>query len=522
MAGTGTSAPGRTHIFSPVQGAPAPGSQAPPKANAAPSVSKNAAVGLIESLNNTEAVLVKNGVFEQANNYSIEFTPAAIGDSKVAKAGQPNKAKVPMQQTKNPADVINPESNSADYSVRTFDYQAGTPIVLILNEILKNSRYVADQATSINEENTNQNQPQKPAGELVWYKISVQSTPIMPFDKKRGDFAKNIKYVVSAYPINSMISEYFPAAKLRGRHKSYQYWFTGLNSQVVKFEQVFNSLYHQTFTNPFVLTETRIANNRELPPKREFQAANAASNTQGAERQANSIGASAADYLYSKVDIGNCTLTIVGDPAWLQQGEAATGISAKNFNFDPFNADGGINFDAQEIIFDIQWNPGVDYDLAGTGLANPNVSGAAQAIYTYKTSQVVSRFFKGKFEQVITGTFIDLLEPGTVTAAATTSNDTNRKLPFAALTGVRPPAIAGAGSNVVIGNNTFPVLVPALDPANRPLLTPPSPNRPLPPNLQPNPPTAPRAPLPLSGTAPPPGSIDPRTLLPIPLIVKDQ
>jgi hypothetical protein len=407
---------------------------APPKANAAPSINKNIAIGLVESLNNTEAELVKNGVFEQANQYSIEFAPEALGDSRVTKGGKPNKTKVPMQQTKKPSDVINPESNSADYSVRTFDYQAGTPIVLILNEILKNSTYIADQAKLINDEVTGLPKEQKPLGNLAWYKISVQTTAILPFDRKRGDFAKKIKYVISTYPINSMISEYFPEGKIRGRHKSYKYWFTGQNAQVLKFEQEFNYLYHQTFTNPDVLAETRRANNRELPPRREYQAAVAASNTQGAEKQANAIGASAADYLYSKSDISNCTLTIVGDPAWIQQGEAATGVSGKNFDFSPFNADGGINFDAQEIIFDVQWNPGVDYDLTGTGLANPNVAAKPQAIYTYKASEVTSRFFKGKFEQVLTGTFIDLLEPAPVSTNVT--ND--RQTPSTNNAGVRP------------------------------------------------------------------------------------
>ena len=67
MATVGLPAPGRIHVFSgqPVQGTSAPGNTAPPKANAAPSVSNNSAIGLIEALNNTEAELVKNGVFEQ-------------------------------------------------------------------------------------------------------------------------------------------------------------------------------------------------------------------------------------------------------------------------------------------------------------------------------------------------------------------------------------------------------------------------------------------------------------------------
>ena len=442
----GTSAPGRTTATpTPTPTTPAtPAEAAPPKANAAPSVNKNIAVGLIEALNTAEAELVKQGVWEVANRYSVEFAPAALGDARVTKGGKPNKAKVPMQQAKNPADAVNPESNSADYDVRTFPYRAGTPIVVILNEILKNSTYIADQAGYINDEVTNEVKPQKPLGDLMWYKISVRTTPIEPFDTKRNDFAYDITYVISAYPINSMQSEYFPASKIRGRHKSYKYWFTGQNTQVLKFEQKFNKLYATTFTNPKILTDTRIQNNRESPP-REYQAAVAGSSNQGAEGQANAVGASAADYLYSKTDIANCELTIVGDPAWLQQGEAATGISSTNYNFNPFNADGAINFEAQEIIFDLQWNPGVDYDLTGTGLANPNVSSAPQAIYTYKASHCVSKFSRGKFEQDIKGVFIDLLDPGSASKTATKSAAQSERDDAATVdAGVRPAAVAKA------------------------------------------------------------------------------
>ena len=365
-----------------------------------------------------------------ANRYSVEFVPAALGDARVTKGGKPNKAKTPMQKSNKPADKVDPASNSAAYDVRTIDIISGTPIVTVINEILKNSTYIADQAKYINDEVTNEVKPQKPLGDLVWYKISVQTTPILPFDKKRNDYAYDIKYIISAYPINSMQSEYFPAGKLRGRHKSYKYWFTGQNTQVLRYEQKFNKLYHTTFTNPKILTDTRIENNRESPP-REYQAGVASSSNQGAEGQANAVGASAADYLYSKTDIANAQLTIVGDPAWLQQGEVATGVSSLNYNFNPFNADGGINYDAQEIIFDVQWNPGVDYDLTGTGLANPNVGGQPQAIYTYKASRVVSKFSKGKFEQDIEGVFIDLLDATTATTA-TAAAATERAAPAAA------------------------------------------------------------------------------------------
>ena len=419
-----------------------PATAAPPKANAAPSVTKNIAVGLMEELNKQEADLIKNGVWEVANKYSVEFAPAALGDARISKPGKANKAKTPMQQSKNPADRVNPESNSVDYSARTVSFAAGTPIVVILDEIMKNSTYITDQAAYIVDEQTQQTKPQKPLGELMWYKISVETTPILPRDKKRRDYAYNIKYVISAYPINGMESEYFPQGKIRGQHKSYKYWFTGQNTQVLRFEQKFNSLYKVTFNNPNTLTDTRIAYNKEAPA-REYQAAVSGSSSQAAEGLTNSIGASAADYLYNPTDIASCELSIVGDPAWIQQGEAATGISSLNYSFNPFNADGGINFDAQQIVFNIQWNPGVDYDLTGTGLANPNVDSAPQAIYTYVASTCTSKFNKGKFEQDIQGKYISMVDPSSA-GQWSSAEQPQRENAVATDAGVRPAALAKA------------------------------------------------------------------------------
>jgi hypothetical protein len=75
----------------------------------------------------------------------------------------------------------------------------------------------------------------------------------------------------------------------------------------------------------------------------------------------------------------------------------------------------------------------VDYDLTGTGLANPNVSSTPQAVYTYKATEVVSKFQRGKFEQDIKGIFIDLLEPAPVTSTREPVAKTDA--------GVRPAAI---------------------------------------------------------------------------------
>jgi len=452
-------------------------SSTPPKANAAPSVNKNILHGLMDNLNKKEAELVKDGVFEVACKYSVEFAPAALGDARVTKDGKPLKSKVPMQQSKNPSDKVNPDSNSADYAVRTQAFDAGTPILVIIDEILKNSTYISDQAKYINDEVTKEVKPQKPLGNLVWYKISVGALPIEPFDKKRNAYAQDIKYVISAYPINSMVSEYFPTCNVRGRHKSYKYWFTGENTQVLSFSQKLNSLYQITFTNPKILADARQAAQTLISPPREFQSAVGGSNLHGAEAQANAPGASAADWLYNKGDLSTCEATIVGDPAWIQQGELAHSLNASSFNFDPFNPDGTINYDAQEIIFDLQWNPGVDYDLTGTGLAQPTVSGNHQAVWTYKAMTVVSKFSRGKFTQNLTGTFVALVDqttkpvvaPAVQADAQRASAADVRRIDNAIDAGVRPatlqqsPGFSNTGGGAATGN---PLIAQGTQPGN--------------------------------------------------------
>lgn len=423
IANQGVRAGATGNSTSPTAGDLARADRVPPKANAVAIKKSNiSAIGLIDALNKDEQQLVTDGVWQVANVYQIEFAPAALGDSKVTKAGTANKAKVPMQQSTNPAADLDPATNSVSYNVRTFNYSAGTPIIVILDEILKNSSYITDQAAWMVDEVTQITKPQKPLGDLGWYKISVATTPIK-YDEKRRDFAYNITYIISTYGISSMMSEYFPAGTLRGLHKSYKYWFTGQNTQVIRYEQQFNSAYKLTFSNDKIATNTKALTNqlaREAPAI-EYQAAVGSSSSQGAEGITNSIGASAADYLYSPRDIAAVNLNIIGDPAWLQQGEAGAGVNSFSFNFNPFNPDGGINFDAQEIIFDLQWNTVADYDVNGTGLANPNKTpSTAQAsqTYTYTATEVTSKFSKGKFEQDLLGKLFQITDPRTKSPAS--------------------------------------------------------------------------------------------------------
>ena len=126
----------------------------PPKADSAVAATNNTYASLVSALNAAEAKLVADKKFNVPNTYSIEFAPASLADSKVAKPGTKSKAATPMT-AKTGTNQVNQKSQSIDYATRTFEFAAGTPIVLIIDEILKNSSYVTSQAKAVLDEITN-------------------------------------------------------------------------------------------------------------------------------------------------------------------------------------------------------------------------------------------------------------------------------------------------------------------------------------------------------------------------------
>jgi len=381
---------------------------APGKANAATSVKTTIRQGLMAALNTYQNELVARGTYQYPDTYSVEFANPSIASASIVVKGADKKSK-PMTNATTAASTIDPKKQSMDNSARTVSIVAGTQIVQAIDLILRSSSYITDQAAVVIDENDQvQRSNGAPAQNLAWYKISLRATP-GPYDYKRNDYSYNITYVISAYKINQMVSDYFLSPRYKGVHKQYNYWFTGENTQVLSYEQSYNALYSAVLSGGPGGQFVGEAIKRNFQPR-------SGESSQGAAGRTNEIGANAADYLYNPNDLQNVTLQIVGDPAWLQQGESFCGASARNFNFNPFLPDGTINYDAQQILFEILINTPNDYNL-NTGLIDPNTQGtifqngaqtpgAARQSYVYLANNCTSEFVKGKFTQVLKGSLL--------------------------------------------------------------------------------------------------------------------
>jgi hypothetical protein len=417
---------------------------APPKASTAPTSSLTVKQGLMGAMNAYQQQLVKDGIYNVADTYAIEFGKHPdypnydIGQSLLKLTGNAvTQGNTPMgvATSKNANQGLNPATNPMDSIARKWSITSGMQLVQIIDQAVRKSSYIYDQQLITIDAATNKEIPNPNADKkiMMWYEISMEAYQ-GKYDRKRNDFAYEILFFVTPYPLQNFDSKYFPLTDFRGIHKAYPYWFTGQNTAVIDFNASFNSLYNITVTGTKkgdngaeIIKADTTASMREIPFY--THAPSSTQDRQGEEGRALEAQANAAEYLYSPADMGTCSLRIVGDPAWIQQGSISGGVSTKEFSYSAFLPDGSINFDAQQVMFEISWQRPNDYDL-NTGLADPYAGGNTKdrlpiQSTVYSAQKVTSEFRQGKFEQTIEGALYMFPKPdGTNTVGKTTSNNT--------------------------------------------------------------------------------------------------
>jgi hypothetical protein len=403
----------------------------PPKASSAPKgTTANVFTGLCEALNTWQQGLVKSGLYTKADVYEIQFVPASMADARLQKPGGTDQSHTPMQLGSTAKLQLDPDTNTLNVTGRTVSVQAGTQIIQFIDQVLRGSTYMSDQQLYQVDEVT-QEVKKNPAGNdrpTAWYKISVQVTDLGS-DPGRNDNAYKMTYIISPYGINETRSQYYPQTKFRGVQKNYDYWFTGNNTSILSYEQQINALYFQALTESLPAVR-KSETNKEALYKRSWQTKSGQSD-QYATGDTNEPAANLADFLYSPDDFAEINLKIIGDPAWIPQGEASGGLSVNNFSFSAFNSDDGINFDSQESTFSVTFNQPEDYNL-DTGLMEvasnfKKQNGEYGRNYpkqsqVYRASNVKSTFSRGRFEQELVGQlYTDISKSQTTTTNSAVS-----------------------------------------------------------------------------------------------------
>jgi hypothetical protein len=427
-----------------VNTAPNTNPAAPPKANAAPSSKTTIRQGLMGAMNDFQQKLVQDKKYDYADRYEIVFANGAesIRDASITKPTNiiKNIAKSPMGKpaTQDP-NALDPRKSQVDNTLRNSAVTAGQQLLQVIDLTIRNSTYITQQARETFQEVDElgipiENSTGAPAtAKVSWFNITMESIPrTAEYDYKRNDYAYDIRYIISPYTVTNFDSKYFPIPKFNGLHKSYKYWFTGQNTAVLDYQATFNSLYNMTVSgsepgeNATEAIRRKYTSSMREIPMYSYQSSSSESRS-GADGRGNEVSSNAAQYLYSPSDLATTKLRIVGDPGWIQQGSLAAGVDPKNFQYQGFLPDGTINFDSQQVMFEIAWQRPEDYNI-NTGLADPYDSpgGAAREplqSYVYQARKCTSEFRQGKFEQTIEGSLYNfpITEQRNTAAAQTAS-----------------------------------------------------------------------------------------------------
>jgi len=410
---------------------------APPKTNAAPTPKKTIKNGLAGSLTEFNKSLTEGSspIYEQADEYEIVFAKGAeaIRDATLVLPGSKKEA---SQTPMGPAPTNDPKSagnkaDGKDTAAKSISIVAGQPIVQVIDTIIRNSSYITDQALTKIDADTGEEMPNPEAKSksIKWYRINFEAVPKDPYDVLRNDYAYKIRYIISAYTIDKYDSKYFPVGQFRGVHKSYPWWFTGKNTAVLEYTETLNSSYTMLVSGSDASNSAAEIERRKVASSMRdiityTYGPRSGESSQGTRNRGNEPGANLADSLMSTGDLGNTKLRIIGDPAWIQQGSLSGGVNPEEFDSSSFLPDGTINFDAEQIMFEVQWNRPEDYNLQ-TGLADPNSNKKYTTVSrVYLASSCLSEFKQGKFEQTLEGLLFLVPKPDGSNKAPSTAMPT--------------------------------------------------------------------------------------------------
>jgi hypothetical protein len=256
---------------------------------------------------------------------------------------------------------------------KNLTFKGGLSIVDAINGIIKQSDYLVSALDTIyaTQQKGASGQPivNTPlAKQLSWYNLSVEVANAS-FNTQLSDWVYDITYVIQPYATPAVYSPFISKTlRYYGPHKRYEYYFTGKNTEVITYEQNYDSTYFTvTLNNDGIFDPSNYSNNDSTAPS------TTGKRTDLSRMGQPDIGLEAQNQvLTSLYDVGalaSAKLTIMGDPDFLMS-ENPSSLSQVYNTF--YGADGyTINPNGGQVFIEVDFKEAVDYDT-GSGLMSVN------------------------------------------------------------------------------------------------------------------------------------------------------
>ena len=377
-------------------------------------------LGVSRSSTNS-ALIQKTTDCNKLGSAKLGFGPTRTGSTTFAKdnAVYDEKAQVNIR-----ANNVVPAGTS------DFRFQQGSSIINAINQVLFKSDIATD---ALKPEQLSE------TGMRPWWRIDTQVYHIASNEnmKTTGEIPKIIVYRVVPYGVHSsrMLAPNAPApgiAELKKQvAKVYNYIYTGLNVDVLKFDIHINNTFYQAMQadnfrrtgdiqtasktaaggneNPSASIATPTSNDLpgigKIPIISKFVSLLTSTDGKGGtvgENESTRAARLFHDSMLNGQDLMNITIDIVGDPYYI----ANSGIgnfTATSTNLINVSVDGNINYQNSEVDILINFRTPSDI-IQATGMynLNPKSNLVQQFSGLYKITTIESTFKNGQFTQTLT------------------------------------------------------------------------------------------------------------------------
>lgn len=350
------------------------------------------------------------------NRYFIEF----IGDDAEAIAGAKVRTKsnkdistssgpsisTTNQSNEKQAATTNPKMNTVEMT-----FAKGCHIIQAIQQVILQSGYVENALTKVfttdlepkANTNTRDRIIKQTDTKLKWFNISSKVTGAS-FDENTNTFSYDMTYYVQSYDIPAIIAPYADSVSdYYGPVKKYDYWFSGKNSEVLKYEQVLDNSYYIVVLEPN--GKDGYSNSANVP-----QVANKVQDAPVTGGKPGSSTLAAQNQIATQItdpaNYAKATIEILGDPDLLMH----TGFNGTAESYDIYYGPDGfsINPNSGQVFIELDFKEAIDYD-GKTGVMSindkilfwnypPNVTTSG---ISYRVNTVKSNFKGGRFTQTL-------------------------------------------------------------------------------------------------------------------------
>lgn len=350
------------------------------------------------------------------NKYIINWPKNVPGVDliKAASMVDPNiqtKSKSPTSNTENSKQSTHQKSEktSTEFSVRAITIQGGTSVMKAIELIIKQSTYLSNALKTLEKGDLNpaEGKPNKVVNSqhapLAWYNLSAKVLPL-DWDIYLNNFCYEIIYTIVPYQVPALRGSYVDSKiKYYGPHKRYEYWFTGQNSEITKYEQQLDNAFFVVALNPEPSDDGATTKQVNTSPADASKVGTTATQSEAVNSVVTSLN-----------DPGStcqCKISILGDPEFLMNEPTYGSVNDVYNQFYGSNSF-TINPNSGQVFIEIDFKEPVDYNHS-TGVMDMNSSvllwdyppamkELVKGLIVYQVNTVDSSFSKGMFTQELT------------------------------------------------------------------------------------------------------------------------